>query len=125
MILLQIALGGAIGAVLRYLTVLGAREVFGPSFPLGTLIANTAGSFAMGILTVLLIERGGEARALSPALMTGVLGAYTTFSAFALDTATLWEDGREGAAALYAGASVGLSLAALAAGLVLARSLAQ
>lgn len=120
--LLQVALGGAIGSALRYLTNVGAKQVFGPGYPYGTLIVNIAGSFAMGFLVVFLARRGGNH--LAPLLMTGVLGGFTTFSAFSLDTLTIWERGEPVGAFLYVAASVLLSLAAIVAGLALARGMA-
>lgn len=117
----QVALGGAIGASLRYLTNVGAGRLFGAGFPVGTLIVNLLGSFLMGVLVVALARKGGTQ--LAPFLMTGVLGGFTTFSAFSLDALTLWERGQHGPAALYVLASVVLSLAAIVAGLAIARSL--
>lgn len=119
--LILVALGGAIGASLRYLAALGALRLFGPGFPFGTLGVNVLGSFLMGVLVVILSARG--ATAFAPLLLTGVLGGFTTFSAFSLDALTLWERGDPMLATLYVGASVLMSLAALAAGLFLARSL--
>lgn len=116
--LIQTALGGAIGASLRYLTGKAALRLLGPGFPWGTLTVNILGSFAMGLLVVLLAERGMRA---APFLLTGVLGGFTTFSAFSLDLATLIERGQSPLAAGYALASVALSLVALFAGLFLAR----
>ncbi len=121
--LLQVALGGALGAVARYLTGLAALRVMGHGFPWGTLTVNIAGSFLMGVLVVALAHLGGTR--FSPFLMTGLLGGFTTFSAFSLDAVTLYERGAIGTAAAYVAASVLLSLAALAAGLFLARSFAQ
>ncbi|QFS81522.1 Putative fluoride ion transporter CrcB [Roseivivax sp. THAF40] len=121
--LLQVALGGALGAVARYLTGLAALRAMGHGFPWGTLTVNVAGSFLMGVLVVMLAHLGGTRFA--PLLMTGFLGGFTTFSAFSLDAVTLYERGALGAAAGYVAASVILSLAALAAGLFLARSIAQ
>ena len=120
--ILQVALGGAIGSVLRYLTNVGAKQVFGPGYPYGTLIVNIVGSFVMGFLVVFLARRGGNH--LAPLLMTGVLGGFTTFSAFSLDTLTIWERGESASAFLYVAASVLLSLAAIVAGLALARGIA-
>ena len=119
--LLLVALGGALGAVARYLTGLAALRLLGAGFPWGTLAVNVAGSFAMGLLAVTLAHVG-QTR-LAPLLMTGFLGGFTTFSAFSLDALTLWERVDALAAAAYVTASVILSLAALAAGLTLARSL--
>jgi len=120
--ILQVALGGAIGSVLRYLTNVGAKQVLGPGYPYGTLIVNIVGSFVMGFLVVFLARRGGNH--LAPLLMTGVLGGFTTFSAFSLDTLTIWERGESASAFLYVAASVLLSLAAIVAGLALARGIA-
>jgi CrcB protein len=118
----QVALGGAIGAALRYLTNVGAMRLFGPGFPVATLVVNVAGSFLMGVLVVVLARKGGNH--LAPFLMTGILGGFTTFSAFSLDALTLWERGQTLTAFTYVAASVILSLAAIAAGLALARSFA-
>ncbi|MCF8486009.1 MAG: fluoride efflux transporter CrcB [Rhodobacteraceae bacterium] len=119
--LFQVALGGAIGASLRYLTNVGAMRMFGPGFPIGTVIVNIAGSFVMGLLVVALAKKGGNH--LAPLLMTGILGGFTTFSAFSLDALTLWERGQQGLAFGYVAASVLFSLAAIAAGLFVARNL--
>lgn len=119
--LLHVAAGGAIGAALRYLVNVGAGRMFGPGFPVGTVIVNVLGSFAMGVLVTVLARKGGNH--LAPFLMTGVLGGFTTFSAFSLDALTLWERGQGGAAAIYVLGSVLLSLAGIGAGLFLARSL--
>ena len=120
--LFQVALGGAIGAALRSLTNVSALRLFGPGFPVATLIVNVAGSFLMGVLVVVLARKGGNH--LAPFLMTGILGGFTTFSAFSLDALTLWERGQAASAFTYVAASVILSLAAIAAGLALARSFA-
>lgn len=117
--LVYVALGGALGSVLRALTIQAGVRLFGPGFPVGTLFVNVAGGFAIGLLAVLLVERGGGRHA--PLLMTGVLGGFTTFSAFSLDTLRLIEAGRIGAAAAYVAASVALSIAACALGLIAAR----
>ena len=118
--LISVALGGALGASARYLTNVSVMRVIGPGFPLATVVVNVAGSFLMGVLVVVLARRGGMDYA--PFLMTGVLGGFTTFSAFSLDTLTLFERGEPGLAGLYVGASVGLSLAAIAVGVLLARA---
>lgn len=121
--LLAVAAGGALGASARYLTVSAVRHV-APGFPFGTLTVNVVGSFAMGVLAVALMERfPGSWGRMAPFLMAGVLGGYTTFSAFSLDALMLIERGRISAAALYIGGSVALSVGALAAGLWLGRSL--
>ncbi len=118
--LLQIALGGALGASARYLTGVAAARVLGKGFPWGTLIVNIAGSFLMGVLVVVLAHY--SANRFAPLLMTGVLGGFTTFSAFSLDAVTLYERGELTLAAGYIAVSVIVSIAALFAGLLLARS---
>jgi CrcB protein len=120
--LFLVALGGAIGAVARYLTGLGALRVMGPGFPFGTLTVNIVGSFLMGVVAVLVIDKSGAR--FSPFLMTGLLGGFTTFSAFSLDAVSLWEKGATGGAAIYVVASVVLSLGGLVAGLAIARGYA-
>ncbi|MBY6165052.1 fluoride efflux transporter CrcB [Pseudooceanicola nitratireducens] len=119
--LLHVALGGAIGASARYLTGVAALRLMGPGFPWGTLAVNVIGSFLMGAIVILLAEL--SANRFAPLLMTGLLGGFTTFSAFSLDAVTLWERGETMQAATYVAASVVLSLAALMAGLFVARTL--
>ncbi|WP_425073672.1 fluoride efflux transporter CrcB [Sagittula sp. S175] len=119
--LLQVAIGGALGASGRYMTGLMMTRLMGKGFPWGTLTVNIVGSFAMGVLVVILAHFGGNRFA--PFLMTGVLGGFTTFSAFSLDAVTIYERGQLGLAAGYVAASVVVSIAALFAGLLLARSL--
>lgn len=119
--LAQVALGGAIGASGRYLTGVAAIRLMGPGFPWGTLVVNVLGSFAMGVLVVTLGHL--SANRLAPLLMTGVLGGFTTFSAFSLDAMTIWERGQQGLALTYVVASVGLSLSAIVAGLWMARGI--
>lgn len=118
--LLYVAAGGAIGAGLRHLTNVGATRLFGHGVPVGTVIVNVLGSFLMGVLVVVIAKKGGQG--LAPFLMTGVLGGFTTFSAFSLDTLTLFERGAAASAALYVALSVGLSLAALVIGVFAARA---
>ena len=119
--LIQIALGGALGAVLRHLCAAQVARFAGAGFPWGTLAVNVAGSFAMGIAAVLLILRSDFARA-APFVMPGLLGGFTTFSAFSLEIVQLAERGRPLAALLYAGGSVMLGIVALVAGMWLART---
>jgi CrcB protein len=121
-VFLAVAAGGAIGASLRWLIVRWAGHALGLAFPYGTLIVNVLGSLVMGVAAVAMMERfPGSWGRLSPFLMTGVLGGFTTFSAFSLDALFLIERGRNLAAASYIGGSVGLSIAGLWAGLALAR----
>ena len=119
--MLQVALGGAIGATGRYLTGVAVFKMLGPqAFPLGVISVNIVGSAIMGMFAELAAARGLSH--LGPFVMTGMLGGFTTFSAFSLDAVTLYERGQLGIAALYVGASVVVSIAALFAGLLLARS---
>ena len=123
-VLMQIALGGAIGASLRHLT---GRQVtthlLGTGFPWGTLAVNVIGCFVMGLLAI----AAGAAPAISgwqhfaPFLMTGVLGGFTTFSAFSLEAFLLAERGRPALAVAYVGGSVAAGLVAFALGVWLAR----
>ncbi|WP_294926043.1 fluoride efflux transporter CrcB [uncultured Paracoccus sp.] len=114
---LQVALGGAIGSAARYGVTLAAARMTG--LPLGTLAVNVAGSFLMGLLAAILALRGNQH--LAPLLLTGILGGFTTFSAFSLDTLTLWERGEAGLALAYVFGSVLLSLLAIIAGLAIGR----
>ena len=115
----QVALGGAIGACLRYLSNVGAMRLFGPGFPYATMFVNIAGSFVMGVLLVFLAHKGGMRFA--PFLMTGILGGFTTFSAFSLDAFIIYERGQIGLAAAYILGSVALSILALTFGVLLTR----
>ncbi|MCC0080694.1 MAG: fluoride efflux transporter CrcB [Rhodobacter sp.] len=119
--LAQVALGGAIGASGRYLTGMAAIRLMGPGFPWGTLAVNVLGSFAMGVVVVALGHL--SANRFAPLLMTGILGGFTTFSAFSLDAMTIWERGQQGLAMGYVAASVILSLVAIAGGIWMTRSI--
>lgn len=121
--LLLVALGGAIGASARYASGLAAVRLMGPGFSWGTLFVNVAGSFAMGLLVVWLARRVAGGEELRLFLGVGLLGGFTTFSAFSLDAFALWERGQGGLAAIYVGASVALSLAGILAGVALARAI--
>jgi CrcB protein len=112
-----IAGGGAIGAVMRYGVHNLSVKAFGPDFPWGTLIVNVAGSLAIGVLVALFAHFSHISQEMRLFLITGVLGAFTTFSAFSLDFVNLWERGAFMAAALYLSASVVLSIAAVFAAL--------
>ncbi|WP_413874833.1 fluoride efflux transporter CrcB [Albidovulum sp.] len=118
--LFQVAIGGALGSAARYLVNATAMRLLGPGFPWATVAVNVAGSFLMGVLVVALAHRDGTR--LAPFLMTGVLGGFTTFSAFSLDALTLWERGQPGPAAAYVLGSVAVSLAAIVAGMAAARA---
>lgn len=116
---LQVALGGALGASVRYLLGVALARGVAQGFPVAILTANVIGSFLMGLFVVYAAKRGMTH--LSPFVMTGLLGGFTTFSAFSLETITLIERGETGAAALYIGLSVALSVGGLALALWLAR----
>ncbi|HET7681637.1 MAG TPA: fluoride efflux transporter CrcB [Xanthobacteraceae bacterium] len=115
-------LGGGIGAALRHGINLGAARWLGVGFPFGTLIVNVTGSLVMGLIAGYFAFKGDASQNWRLFLTTGILGGYTTFSAFSLDAALLYERGEVGMAAIYVVASVALSIAGLFAGLALARS---
>lgn len=121
--ILLVALGGALGSVCRYLVGLGALRLMGPAFPWGTLTVNVAGSFAIGVLAELIVARFGASVELRLLLITGFLGGFTTFSAFALDAVTLFERGASVAATSYLLLSIVASIVAAIAGIGLMRSL--
>ncbi len=117
---LHVALGGAIGAACRFLAGLGVLRLLGQSpFPVAILVVNVIGSFLMGVFVVVAAQRG--LTHLNPFVMTGLLGGFTTFSAFSLETATLIERGDLGQAGIYVVLSVGLSVGGLFLGLMIAR----
>ncbi len=122
-VVLWVALGGAIGSAARYGVNVWSGRMFGTEFPWQTLIVNVLGCFIMGVLTELMalkLHVGHEARAF---LTTGILGGFTTFSAFSLDFAYLVERKQLAAAGSYALASVVISLIAVFAGMNLIRTL--
>ena len=121
---LLVAVGGALGAGLRHLANMGALRLFGPNFPWGTMGINIVGSLAMGVFIELLVRRTGGSNELRLFIATGILGGFTTFSAFSLDFAVLFERGAMGQALFYAIASVILSILALFLGLWLVRTIA-
>jgi len=123
-VILQVALGGAIGASLRYASNGMALRLLGSGFPYGTMLVNILGSFLMGFAAFYMLERmDGSFARFAPFILTGVLGGFTTFSAFSLDAVFLIERSRYLAAAIYMGGSVALALLALIVGMALARSL--
>jgi CrcB protein len=116
-------IGAGLGGVLRQAVNLAAARLLGPGFPHGTLAVNLAGSLLIGAVTAYAAGRSGMPPLARLFLTTGILGGFTTFSAFSLDTAALWEDGRSLAATGYVVVSVIGSIAAVFIGLTLTRAL--
>jgi CrcB protein len=120
--ILAVALGGSIGAALRFIVGQLALQRFGPGFPWGTAFINISGSFLIGLVAQLAVTRAfGMTPTLRLFAVTGVLGGYTTFSAFSLETLTLFGEGAPLVAALYAGGSVAIGVLAAFAGVILGR----
>lgn len=123
-LLLQVALGGAVGASLRYLVTSNMTRALGLGFPFGTLSVNIVGSLIMGAFASYVALRGtGSWQHAAPFLMTGILGGFTTFSAFSLETMLLIERGELRLAGFYVVSSVVLSVGALFLGLAGMRAL--
>jgi CrcB protein len=120
---LLVFLGGGLGAALRHGVNLLAARLLGSHFPYATIIENVSGSLVMGLLAGYFAFKGDASQPMRLFLTTGVLGGFTTFSAFSLDTALLWERGEIMLAAVYVVGSVALSIAGLAAGIALVRHL--
>ncbi|OWV86592.1 protein CrcB [Rhizobium sp. R72] len=118
-----VAVGGAIGSVLRYYVGRWALRLAGPAFPWGTLTVNVVGCFVIGVFAEMIIRRFDASPELRLLLITGFLGGLTTFSSFSLDTITLFERGAALSGALYIVASVGLSMAGVIGGLALMRAI--
>ena len=121
---LIVFLGGGIGAALRHGFNLVAARALGTAFPYGTLLINITGSFVMGLVVAYFAFKGDASQHWRLFLTTGILGGYTTFSAFSLDVALLYERGEIGLAALYVLLSVAFSIGGLFAGLALVRNFA-
>ncbi|HCL66317.1 MAG TPA: fluoride efflux transporter CrcB [Rhizobium sp.] len=113
--------GAGLGGALRHGVNQIAAHLFGFAFPYGTFIVNVLGSLAMGLLAEYFALRGGLPQELRLLLTTGVLGGFTTFSTFSLDTVTMWERGQGSVAMAYAVLSLALSVGALIAGLAIVR----
>ena len=121
--LLLVMVGGGVGAGLRHLVNGWSLRLVGPGFPWGTMAINIVGSLTMGLVIGVLARRSGDTAAVRLFVATGILGGFTTFSAFSLDFATLWGRGAGAQALLYVATSVLGSLIAVFAGLWLMRSL--
>ncbi len=120
---LAIAGGGALGALLRYWVSNGVYLLTGRDFPYGTLIVNVFGSLLMGFLYIWLLERTLAGAATRAFLVIGLLGAFTTFSTFSIETLNLLEAGHMGRAVMNVLVSVVLCIGAAALGVMLARQL--
>jgi CrcB protein len=120
---LLVLVGGGIGSAIRHAVNVAFARWFGTSFPFHTLFENVSGSLLMGLIAGYFAFRGDASQAVRLFLTTGVLGGYTTFSAFSLEAMLLWDQHNIGKAALYVLLSVGASLAGLWLGLSLARKM--
>jgi CrcB protein len=119
---LLVAMGGAVGSVARYGLGVQSLRLWGPAWPYGTFAVNLAGGLLMGVLAGYLAHRGGaDQERLRVLVGVGVLGGFTTFSTFSLETALMVEKRAYGQAFAYTAGSVVLAVAALFAGLLLAR----
>jgi CrcB protein len=121
MAVLIVFLGAGFGGALRHGVNVGAARLLGPAFPWGTLTVNVFGSLAMGLIVGWFAWRTGVSQHWRLFLTTGILGGFTTFSTFSLDSVVLYERGEGGTALLYMAASLLLSVGALLAGLQLVR----
>jgi fluoride exporter len=117
-----VALGGAIGSALRYVVNIAAPRLLGTGFPWATLTVNIVGSFLMGLLSAALAEKFSDQPDLRLFLTTGILGGFTTFSAFSLDVFGLMQRGENSTAVIYALASVALSILAVFSGFMVSRA---
>lgn len=117
---LAIAAGGAAGAVLRWVVGLACLRLFGPHFPVGTMLINLSGSFLLGWFVGMVAARPAIPDAVRLALATGVLGAYTTFSTFMLESVALWDSGSVLRAVANVVGSIVLGLVALRLGMLMA-----
>jgi CrcB protein len=121
---LAVFVGAGLGGMLRHAVNRAALIYLGPGFPYGTLIVNVAGGLLMGVMAELFLVKGGGSQELRLFVTTGFLGGFTTFSAFSLDAAMLWERSDYAALGAYVTGSVVMSIAALFLGMAAVRSLA-
>lgn len=121
--ILVIMLGGGLGALARFLLSTKVTEKFGSAFPYGTLSVNVIGSFAMGLLAMILVERLALDPLLKLGVFVGFLGAFTTFSTFSMDTLNLFEQGNHLRAVSNMFISVILSVLAVWLGVMLGKSI--
>ena len=118
---LAVAIGGALGSVARYALSSWIFDITSHKFPYATLIVNVAGSFVMGILFVVVVERAALPAEMRSLLMIGFIGAFTTFSAFSLDALGLWQNGHVLMSVIYMITTVILCLVAISTAIWLAR----
>lgn len=116
-----VAIGGAIGAALRHGVNRATLALWGPSYPFGTLIVNVLGGFLMGLFVAVFATRSGSIENWRLFLTTGLLGGFTTFSAFSLDAAYMWERGDHATLTIYVAASVLFSIGGLLLGMAAVR----
>ena len=121
---LIVFLGGGLGAILRHGSNLAGMRMLGPNFPYATIFVNVFGSLLMGLIVGYFAFKGDASQNWRLFLTTGILGGFTTFSAFSLDAVLLYERGNIGGASLYVLASVILSIVGLIAGLWMVRQFA-
>jgi len=121
--LFAIAIGGALGAVMRYLASTSVHRLFGTDFPYGTLTVNVVGSLLMGFISILLLERFMLADYWRAIIMIGFLGAFTTFSTFSMETFNLMQSGEMAKAFINMFISVFLCLGATWIGVIVGRQL--
>ena len=125
MSLLQVAIGGATGAMLRYLVNISSSTLLGTGFPYGTLFVNVIGSLLMGMLVAYFSLNPQHSERFAPLIVNGFLGGFTTFSAFSHDSWQLFNNAKMEWALLYILGSIILSLGALILGVLLTKSLIQ
>ena len=124
MAIVLIALGGATGAVARYLVDAWVSQAAASAFPWGTFAVNASGAFLLGLLFALATERGVLPAEIRGPVMIGFVGAYTTFSTLMLESWRLWEDGSVALAIVNLGGSTVVGLVAVVAGLMIGRAMA-
>jgi fluoride exporter len=120
---LFVFVGGGLGAMFRHFVNNASSRMFGTAFPYHTFFINVTGSIVMGLIAGYFAFKSGSSQHVRLFLMTGILGGYTTFSAFSLDAALLYERGAVGLALLYVLGSVVLAIAGLFAGMALIRAI--
>lgn len=120
---LLVFIGGGLGAALRHGVNRAALTYLGPAFPYGTLLVNVLGGLLMGIFAELLFQEAGTGQGLRLFLITGLLGGFTTFSAFSLEAGLMWQRGDYVTLIVYALGSVVLSIVALFAGMASTRAI--